>query len=263
MKRQIEPGERVLNCLPSLGTEGDWGLEDALRSEAVAAPGPLPLAVDLRADWWDVGEQGSTGSCVGWATAEALARWHLVRCGRIAETDHLSVRYVWMAAKETDEFTTRPTSFIEVEGTSLKSALDVARKYGLVLESELPFGKPTLYPGDARTFYALAARLRINAYFNLGVDLLAWRTWLATQGPILTRLNVDATWDQATALGGKLDTYQAPGRGGHAVALVGYTADLFIVRNSWGQAWGDRGFGYASPAYAQAAFSEAYGITVE
>lgn len=42
------------------------------------------------------------------------------------------------------------------------------------------------------------------------------------------------------------------------VALVGYTSDRFIVRNSWG----DKGFGYASIAYAQAAFTEAYGVTV-
>ena len=35
--------------------------------------------------------------------------------------------------------------------------------------------------------------------------------------------------------------------------------DRFIVRNSWGTVWGDRGFGYASFAYTQEAFTEAYG----
>jgi C1A family cysteine protease len=52
-------------------------------------------------------------------------------------------------------------------------------------------------------------------------------------------------------------------RGGHAVALVGYTPDRFIVRNSWGTTgWGDQGFGYASLAYAQQAFTEAYGVSL-
>ena len=46
------------------------------------------------------------------------------------------------------------------------------------------------------------------------------------------------------------------------MALVGYTADRLIVRNSWGTGWGDKGFAYASFAYAQAAFTEAYGVTV-
>ena len=51
-------------------------------------------------------------------------------------------------------------------------------------------------------------------------------------------------------------------RGGHAIALVGYTPDRFIVRNSWGTGWGDKGFAYASLAYAKDAFTEAYGISV-
>ena len=32
--------------------------------------------------------------------------------------------------------------------------------------------------------------------------------------------------------------------GGHAFALVGYTADGFIVQNSWGPTWGYHGFAY-------------------
>ena len=62
---------------------------------------------------------------------------------------------------------------------------------------------------------------------------------------------------------GNLDEYQPKTKhGGHAVALVGYTPDRFIVRNSWGTSWGDGGFAYASLAYAQDAFTEAYGISV-
>jgi hypothetical protein len=44
-----------------------------------------------------------------------------------------------MAAKETDVFTSYPSTFIELEGTSLKAALDIARKFGLVTDAVLPF----------------------------------------------------------------------------------------------------------------------------
>jgi len=252
---------RVLNCIPSRNVEQDWSFDTACAVGVVAAQPPLPDTKDLRESWWAVNDQGSTGSCVGWASADGVLRWHFAKTNRIATGELLSVRYIWMASKETDEFKTRPTTFIELEGTSLKAALDIARKYGVVKDSVLPFGKGDLYPNDSPTFYALAAQLRIASYYNLGINVNRWKNWLATQGPILTRLNVDATWDNATNTQGNLDTYQpSTTRGGHAVTMVGYTQDRFIIRNSWGTGWGDHGFAYALLAYAQAAFSEAYGV---
>lgn len=263
-RRSPSQVRRILNVLPSLHTEQDWTFEHALASDTVGAPAALPTTKDLRESWWTVGDQGSTGSCVGWGTADAVLRWHFVKAGRLPKTTPLAVRFIWMAAKETDEYTTQPTTFIDEDGTSLKAALDIARKYGVVPDSMLPFNTGKLYPNDVKTFYALAAKLKIASYFNLQRNLANWRTWLATQGPILTRLDVDATWDKALATGGKLDTYQADtARGGHCVAIVGYTPDRFIVRNSWGTTqWGDKGFAYASFGYAQAAFTEAYGVNL-
>jgi len=258
----------ILNCLPSPNPEKDWGVDAA---EAAGIYGPaaaeaFPPNKDLREPWWTVGNQNITGSCVGWGTADGVLRWHFYKAGKLTQNELLSVRYLWMAAKEMDIYTSRPTTFIERDGTWLKAALDIARNYGVVTNSVLPFENlsgPELYTaGDERMFYALAAQRRIASYFNLGKNLATWRAWIANNGPILTRLDVDTTWDNV-APNGHLDVYDAAHtRGGHCVALVGYTQDRFIVRNSWGNSWGDRGFAYASDQYAKAAFTEAYGVTL-
>ena len=111
--------------------------------------------------------------------------------------------------------------------------MEISRTYGTVLESVLPFDTGKLFSGEDGDFYAIAAQLKITSYFNLGTDLEHWRNWMALKGPVLMRLDVDSTWDNAKQRKGKLDQYKPETRrGGYAVALVGYTPDAFIVRNS-------------------------------
>ena len=263
MPKKLKPEHRIVNRIPSRNPERDWRFEHALASGVLAAPAALPATKDLREPWWSVGDQADTGACVGWATADGVLRWHLVGAGGLGKKERLSPRFLWMAAKETDAFTSEPTTFIESEGTSLKAALDIARKFGAVPDTALPAASGKLYGGETTALYALAARRKIASYFNLGRDQGQWRVWLATHGPILIGLQVDKTWDGAKALNPNLDKFDpASVRGGHAAVLVGYTATRFIVRNSWGTSWGAQGFAYASKAYAQANFSEAYGATL-
>ena len=185
--------DRILNCIPSQDVETDWGYTAALGAEILEKPKKIPPSVDLRAKWWDIGDQLDTGSCVGWASADAILRWHMVKAQKINENEKLSVRFQCMADKVKQR----------------------------------------------------------------------WKEWIATNGPIMTRLDVDATWDNAENTQGQLDKYKPDtSRGGHAISIVGYTDDRFIIRNSWGTAWGDNGFAYASMDYAKDAFTEAYGVTV-
>ncbi|HEY4610565.1 MAG TPA: C1 family peptidase [Ilumatobacteraceae bacterium] len=256
----------ICNIVPSKDTDEDWQLSDSIASGAIGAPAALPAAVDLRAAWWTINNQEDTGSCVGWATADGVTRYHMVKANKITQKQLLSPRYIWMASKETDTITNRPESFIECAGTTLKAAVDVARKYGVAFMDELPFHVQTkMYTGNENTFYASCAQRKIAAYFNLHNSTASWRTWLATGGPILAAFNVDSSWDNAGNNGGNIDKFVPSSvRGGHAVCIVGYRADgRFIVRNSWGTGWGDKGFGYLHPDYIAAAFfNESYGVTM-
>ena len=256
----------ICNVVPSKGTENDWQLADSIAAGSIGAPAALPPSVDMRAAWWQINNQENTGSCVGWATADGVVRWHMTKAGKISQTTLLSPRHIWMASKETDTITTRPESFIEGAGTTLKAAVDVARKHGVALMDDLPFHIQTkMYTGNENAFYASCAQRKISAYFNLHRNLSSWKTWLAGTGPILAAFNVDSSWDNAASNNGNIDTFHPDTvRGGHAICIVGYRADgRFIVRNSWGTTWGVNGFGYLHPDYIAAAFyDESYGVTL-
>jgi C1A family cysteine protease len=262
----FDPSKFICNVEPSKDTDKDWTFTNSVKAGALKATAAPPASVDLRKTWWSINNQESTGSCVGWATADGVGRFHMEKAGKITTTQMLSPRFVWMGSKETDSFTSRPESFIEGAGTTLKAAVDIARKYGFALESDLPFHIQTnMFLGEEDEFWAGCALRRVAAYFNLKRELNNWKVWLATKGPILVGLNVDASWDHCDTTGGNIDTFKPnTARGGHAVAVVGYKTDgRFIVRNSWGTNWGDNGFGYVSPAYIGASFfNESYGVVL-
>jgi len=250
---------RIKNCEPSIVSPSD------LPPLTMPLPlGPRQFPDDLREAWWPVGDQGRAGACVGWAVGDGLLRWHLVKKNRLPPEERLSVRYFWMAAKELDEYNLWPTTFLEFEGTSIWAALRVAMLYGSLREAELPLAG-SLFLGTKDRFLATANGLKVNKVHQLEKDPSVWIDWLRINGPLAVRLSVDAAFERADAANPRLDVY-APypdsWRHGHAVTLVGYLQSerRFIIRNSWGPAWGDGGWAYATDAYCAAAIDEAWGI---
>lgn len=251
---------RVLNLQPSTKTDDDYTMLNAIRSGVIEAKSP-PSSVDLRADWWDVSDQGASGACVGFGTADGLLRYLFTKQKSINPGERLASGILWQAAKETDTFTDQATTFIALEGTSIKAALTFAQSKGIVRESVAPFG--TLYTKDAATFYRLAAQLRLSGVYNLGKNFNNWKQWLSTSGPIVAAINVDSSFEKCSG-NGKLDKYDVNNIfGGHCICFVGYTSDnRIIIRNSWGTQWGDKGFAYASVDWIMKACLEAYGAVI-
>lgn len=260
------PRKRVFNSVESHDQHEDWTLQQAKAfGLTIGRKTKVPATVDLREPWWNIGNQGVTGSCVGWAFADSLLRYHFVKCGKLQQSERISVRYIWMAAKEMDGVCLYPTTFIDDAGTSAKAALKVVTKFGALKTSVLPF-EGRLVKLKESNFLKVAGRLKVKAYFNLcrtqSGKLDRFKQWLAFQGPILTRLKCDSSWNQIQKDGQLLKYDRKSANGGHAVSIVGYTPSHFIIRNSWGTRWGHKGFAYASYEYTADAFREAYGIVV-
>ena len=88
-----------------------------------------------------------------------------------------------------------------------------------------------LYLDSTVSFYSRASKLRIESYFNLGSKLADWRRWIATQGPILTRLSVDrAFMDAGPGSKSRLRSYDSEGKLGGQIQFGLFRGGLKIER---------------------------------
>lgn len=251
----------ILNCVPSNKNIIDWTTDKVMALSMLNAK--FLSTMDYREDWWVIKNQEKTGACVGYA-ASGLLKWYFTKAGLIEKGQELSTRFLWMANKETDDFNKWPTTFLERAGTSTKSVLRITQQYGCVLEELLPM-QGSLCDLDTATFYSIASRLRIKKYYGLEMNVRHWKIWLAKHGPILARVNIDNAWLDLDS-SAILSKYNCESRNktemGHAICVVGFTPEHFILRNSWGTEWGDRGYAYATEKYALSALSDLYGVIV-
>lgn len=256
----------VFNLSESTNPESDWTIEHAIEAGIVPRTGTLPPTKDLRERWWKIYNQENTGACVGFSSAYGVLWWHYLKKQMIPSSSSRyrpSARFIWMASKEMDQDTTFPTTFLDQGGTRIKQALDIARKYGCVADSAIPMKIQQFPRAKVQAFYLKAGDLKIKSYVNLGRNPEHWKRWLAFQGPILTRLVPDDQFMSATKKS-DVRSYRFPGlrRGGHAVCLAGYDSNRFLIRNSFGTKWGDRGYLWVGREYAEEALTEAYGVVV-
>jgi hypothetical protein len=261
-------GRRVLNAEPSQDQQSDWVAETTTSS--------LPSSVDLREAvhkiWSEPYNQGRTGSCVGQTVAK-VRHWHALKEGEVERHNiHYapSVRFLWMAPKEFDKWIFYPSTMLQLAGTYTKDSLDILRKHGCPTNKDLPFrSSGSMLPPTE--FYKRCEAYKIKSYYavspwvegKIKFNEHGMKWWLANEGPIVTRFDVDDAFMRANRRTGIL----RPGSdkhnyGGHASALVGYDEESVLLMNSWGTAWGDRGLLRLSWDWAKENLTESYGLKV-
>jgi len=189
-------------------------------------------------DWREKGavtkvkNQGGCGSCWSFSATETLESHYQIASGKLLEL--------------------APQTFVNCvknphhcggtggcEGATMELAFNLTVQTGIALESDIP------YAGRDETCKPYKAAVKCTGYVkNPTNDADAFEAALAVKGP--QAITVAAGPWQLYG-GGIFHGCSGGIFGGdntldHGVQAVGYTKDYWIVRNSWGAGWGEKGF---------------------
>jgi C1A family cysteine protease len=206
----------------------------------ITAPGiaALPSRVDLRNYngknfVTPVRNQGRCGSCVSFGSIAAVEATIQLKSDKPNSNIDLSEAHLFYCHAASDGCTCDT-------GWYVKSALNHFRADGVVGEPCFPYtaGDQPCSPCQDE-----AQQLTKISDWTAIASFDAMRSWLAeSRGPLVTGFSVYA--DFYAYQGGVYRYTSGAFVGGHCVCVVGYddTAQCWICKNSWGQAWGEKGF---------------------
>ncbi|MFZ5861716.1 MAG: C1 family peptidase [Nitrospirota bacterium] len=235
-KRSVLSGKRTLDAFPDRIDLRDWSYTPTLAAlpDAIVNCHKVPAILD----------QGQEGACTGFALAAVINYLLHQRGVRRA----VSPRMLYEMARCYDEWPGE-----KYEGSSARGAMKGWARHGVCESSVWPNqtrGRGTLDAGISRA----ALDTPCGAYYRIKHrEVRDVHAAIHETGAVYCTMMVHDGWDSP----GRVTVKAGTGRGartlpvikrigqansGHAIALVGYTRDGFIVQNSWGSGWGAGGF---------------------
>ncbi|MEW6534358.1 MAG: C1 family peptidase [Candidatus Auribacterota bacterium] len=216
----------------------------------------LPSSADLRQWCPAVEDQESLGSCTANAGVGILEYYERRAFGKHIDASRLFLYKV----------TRNLLGWTGDTGAFLRSTMGALVLFGVPPEQYWPYIIEEFDTEPTAFCYAFAQNYQAIQYFRLdppGRDkqslLEQIKKMLAHGLPAMFGFTVYSSISSASADG--CIPYPAPGEkvnGGHAVVAVGYddakkittpsvghkTTGAFLIRNSWGESWGDKGYGW-------------------
>tara|TARA_R110001599_G_scaffold174976_1_gene366959 strand:- start:5397 stop:6239 length:843 start_codon:yes stop_codon:yes gene_type:complete len=212
---------------------------DFLYDQICAEHPPLPKTFSLRENMFPVRQQGQQGSCVA-QTLAAIQEYN--NQGDILLKGHLSPQFIYDC---------RPRN---IRGMNCRSAMKFLHQHGVPLEKTHPYRNNTTdikpkglvnfqrFIKDEAYVYRTENYAQVltvydlkNAIYNDGPCLIS----VPVYGKIVLSSSKKPKYRTDVDMWQKKNGYQKVG--GHAMTVVGWDLNGFIIRNSWGPSWGNRG----------------------
>jgi C1A family cysteine protease len=193
----------------------------------------LPLMVDLTSHIDRVRDQLKTSSCVGQAVARAVHMRASIEGRPVA---YPSALHVYAAARAID--VADPKHTLDDEGCTPRSAARALANYGVVSEERWPFDPSRVRERPPWDVLRQGVDAKITGYYAVDGGVDGIKRALASGYPVPFGMVVD---DRYFDYAGGLYEPGGTDAGGHMQCLCGYDPEAFVVVNSWGEQWGQRG----------------------
>ena len=185
----------------------------------------MPEEFDLRTFAQPSRNQGERGTCAAFAAATIKEIQENRDCGF---DEHMSAEFVYFHREN------KPAS-----GMYGRNVLQILQRIGSVPEGAYPYydtdQDPIDLPEPSQRLYNIAAKYRI-ANFARVTSIDGLKRALLELGPCLMQLPLYSHRPQFWRQKG-----DEINNGGHAVAVVGYNKQGFVLKNSWGSTWNGNG----------------------
>jgi C1A family cysteine protease len=221
--------------------------------------GLFPL-VDLRPKCPSVYDQGQLGSCTANAIGAAYefdqVNHHTQAFGKIVAF-HPSRLFIYYNERA------KEGTIPDDNGAAIEDGVKSVSTQGVCPETMWPYDITKFTIKPPASAYAYAKNCHVTKFKKLNQDAGQLKTCLASGYPIIFGMIVYQSMESdVTARTGMVSMPQQNEQnlGGHAVLIVGYDDNkvyddstgakgVFIVRNSWGTTWGDKGYFYLPQPY--------------
>lgn len=199
--------------------------------------------VDLSNYILNIKDQGQLGSCTGNAETSAVEFERAKKGLSNILLSRLQLYY--------DERNLEGT-ILEDAGANIRDGIKSLTKLGVAKEELWPYDITKFADKPTPNVYQDAKNNTVNIYRRVSINARSVKAALSAGYAVIAGISVYESFEgEDVSKTGIVPMPKASEQllGGHCVLIVGYKNGKFKVLNSWGSAWGDKGYFYLDEAY--------------